>query len=167
MSPPDTAVLSFGSNLGDRIAQLAAGLEVVDSRLPILAVSDVYETAPVGGVEQPAYLNLVAFAVAPTAETALAAAHAAESARGRLRGLRWGPRTLDVDVVAVGARRSGDPRLTLPHPRVQDRAFVLRPWLDLDPDAELPGHGRVAALLARLPGQCVTWRGPMPGWWRR
>jgi 2-amino-4-hydroxy-6-hydroxymethyldihydropteridine diphosphokinase len=161
--------MSLGSNLGDRVGQLAAGLEILARFEEVLAVSDVYETAPVGGVEQPAYLNLVAVLDTTCAERALGAAHSAEESRGRLRRLRWGPRTLDVDVISVAGHRRNDPRLTLPHPRALERAFVLRPWLDVDPDAEIPGAGRVADLLARLdPDEVREVRrlGPLPGWWR-
>ena len=73
-----------------------------------------------------------------------------EQAAGRTRDVRWGPRTLDVDVVTVDSLTSDDPELLLPHPRTAERAFVLRPWLDVEPDAVLPGHGPVAALLAAL-----------------
>jgi 2-amino-4-hydroxy-6-hydroxymethyldihydropteridine diphosphokinase len=145
-----TAVLSLGSNLGDRRAHLRAALEVLAQHLPVLAVSPLYETAPVGVVDQPAFLNCVAVVATDDAEHALAAAHAAEETRGRLRSRRWGPRSLDVDVVDVSGTVSPDPRLTLPHPRAAERAFVLRPWLDLDPDAVVAGCGPVRVLLARL-----------------
>ena len=144
-----TAVVSLGSNLGDREAHLRAGLVVLAERFRLVAVSPIYVTAAVGVVDQPAFLNCVALLDTDDAEAVLTAAHDAENARGRLRSRRWGPRTLDVDVVSVDARRSDDPRLTLPHPRAHERAFVLRPWLDLDPDAELVGHGKVRDVLRR------------------
>ena len=144
------AVLSLGSNLGDRSAHLQAALEVIASQLAVLAVSPFYETDPVGGVEQPAYLNCVAFVDTSDPERALAAAHVAEQTRGRLRSRRWGPRTLDVDVIDVDGQVRDDPRLTLPHPRAHEREFVLRPWHDLDPDAQVPGHGPVWVLLRRV-----------------
>jgi 2-amino-4-hydroxy-6-hydroxymethyldihydropteridine diphosphokinase len=149
------AVLSLGSNLGDRRAHLRAALEVIGAQLDVIAVSPSYETAPIGGVDQPDFLNCVAFVDTADAEEALAAAHRAEEARGRLRGVRWGPRTLDVDVVDVDGQVRDDPRLTLPHPRAFERAFVLRPWLDLDPEAVVAGHGSVRTLLARLPVDVV------------
>lgn len=133
-----TAVLSLGSNLGDRLGHLRAGLAVLEP----YAVSRVYETAPWGGVEQADFLNVVALCAVDAAE-AWRRAVAAETAAGRSREVRWGPRTLDVDVVwATGV----DPALVLPHPRAAERAFVLVPWLEVDPTAELPGHGPVAAL---------------------
>jgi 2-amino-4-hydroxy-6-hydroxymethyldihydropteridine diphosphokinase len=142
-----TAVLSLGSNLGDRRALLAAALTVLDP----VAVSPLYETAPVGGVEQDDFLNLVAV-LDTDATQAWRRAQQAEQAAGRERTVRWGPRTLDVDVVVADG--PPPPGLVLPHPRAHERAFVLRPWLDLDPDATLPA-GRVADLLAALGDQGV------------
>ena len=143
------AVLSIGSNLGDRLAHLQGA---VDALRPWLrAVSPVYETAPWGPVEQDDYLNAVLLVSdrAATPRDWLARAHAAEQAAGRTRDLRWGPRTLDVDVVAVDDVASDDPELTLPHPRAAERAFVLVPWLAVDPDAALAGRP-VRDLLAGL-----------------
>ncbi|HEU0132500.1 MAG TPA: 2-amino-4-hydroxy-6-hydroxymethyldihydropteridine diphosphokinase [Mycobacteriales bacterium] len=143
------AVLSLGANLGDRLAALRDAVALLDPA----DVSPVYETEPVGGVVQDDFLNAVV-----RVETALdpydllALARSAEDAAGRVRDVRWGPRTLDVDVVAYGDLVSDDPVLTLPHPRAHERAFVLRPWLDLDPDAVLTGRGRVADLLATATG---------------
>ncbi|MDP3711649.1 MAG: 2-amino-4-hydroxy-6-hydroxymethyldihydropteridine diphosphokinase [Mycobacteriales bacterium] len=137
-----TAVLSIGSNTGDRLAHLRAALDLL---LPV-AVSPVYETDPWGPVGQDDFLNAIVV-LDCDAEQAWVRAVAAETAAGRVRDQRWGPRSLDVDVVvAVGS----DPDLELPHPRAHERAFVLVPWLALDPDAVLPGHGRVAELVAEL-----------------
>jgi 2-amino-4-hydroxy-6-hydroxymethyldihydropteridine diphosphokinase len=145
------AVLSIGSNLGDRAGHLRSA---VDGLEPAVAgVSPVYQTAPWGGVEQDDFLNAVLLVDDPDTDARgwLARARALEAAAGRLRAIRWGPRTLDVDVIAVDAVRSADPELTLPHPRAHERAFVLVPWLDLDPGATLPGHGPVRDLVERLP----------------
>lgn len=133
-----TAVLSLGSNLGDRLAHLRRAVDL----LAPAAVSPVYRTAPLGGVEQPEFLNLVVVC-ALDASGAWRRAQEAERCAGRTRELRWGPRTLDVDVVWADGT---DPALELPHPRAHERAFVLVPWLDVDPEAVLPGYGRVAAL---------------------
>jgi 2-amino-4-hydroxy-6-hydroxymethyldihydropteridine diphosphokinase len=150
-----TAVLSFGTNLGDRLARLSCGLEVVSQHLPVQRVSPVYETAPVGVADQPSFLNVVAIVGSSDPEAVFRAAQAAEQSQGRLRSQRWGPRTLDVDVIAVDAVETPDPRLTLPHPRVHERAFVLVPWLAVDPTAILPRHGSVRSLVARQADQEV------------
>ena len=144
------AVVSLGSNLGDRAAHLAAAREMLAAAFPVVAVSPIYETAPVGVVDQAPFLNQILVVEATDAEGLLAAGLRAEDARGRVRSRRWGPRTLDVDVVSVDGLRSESQRLTLPHPRAHERAFVLKPWHDVDPEAELPGHGPVSALLRRL-----------------
>jgi dihydroneopterin aldolase/2-amino-4-hydroxy-6-hydroxymethyldihydropteridine diphosphokinase len=111
----------------------------------------VYETAPVGGPAQDDYLNAVLMAVTDLpALGVLSLAESAEAVAGRVRTVRFGPRTLDVDVIAYGDQTSEDPELTLPHPRAHERAFVLAPWLELDPAAALPGQGTVADLLAAI-----------------
>lgn len=146
------AVLSLGSNLGDRTAHLAAAL--ADLAAWTVAVSPVYETAPWGGVDQDDFLNLVVLAEDPAADDPrvwLERAWACERRAERVREVRWGPRTLDVDVVDVDGVTSVDPELTLPHPRAHERAFVLAPWADVAPEAVLAGRGGVADLLAALP----------------
>ena len=144
------AVLSVGSNMGDRLAYLRSALDRM--RPCVDAVSPVYETPPWGPVSQPDYLNAVILASDNTADPPvwLARAHAAEEAAGRVRDQRWGPRTLDVDVIVVDDIELNDPDLTLPHPRAAERAFVLVPWLAVDPEARLSG-GSVADLVAQLP----------------
>ncbi len=150
MSGTAAGVLSIGSNVGDRARHLQTGVDVLAARVGVVAVSPVYDTDPVGGPEQPPYLNAVVVTGPASPGALLEAAQAAEQRAGRVRGQRWGPRTLDVDVIACGDAVSADPWLTLPHPRAHERAFVLAPWHDLDPAAVLPGHGPVAALLAAL-----------------
>ena len=144
------AVLSLGSNLGDRIGHLRAA--VAGFAGVLVAASPVYETAPWGGVEQDDFLNAVLIVDDPDTDARgwLRRGQALEDASGRVREVRWGPRTLDVDVVTVDGVTSTDPELLLPHPGTPERATVLRPWLDVDPDATLPGHGPVAVLLAAL-----------------
>jgi 2-amino-4-hydroxy-6-hydroxymethyldihydropteridine diphosphokinase len=149
------AVLSLGANLGDRAGALRRALAALKDD-GLVARSTLYETPPWGPVEQPPYLNAIAV-VRGDRDAAgwLALASELEQAAGRTREERWGPRTLDVDVITVTGDDgvpvlSDDPKLTLPHPRAHERAFVLVPWLTLDPTAELPGHGRVADLLAAL-----------------
>lgn len=151
-----TAVLSIGSNLGDRLGYLRS---VVD-RLPVLAVSPVYQTAPWGVTDQDDFLNAVLVVSHDDIDEWgwLERAHDLENAAGRVRDVRWGPRSLDVDVITVAGVTSADPRLVLPHPHAHERAFVLVPWLDVQPDAELPGHGRVAGLVAALGDEGVRRR---------
>ena len=137
-----TAVLSLGSNVGDRLALLRSAVEILQP----WSISSVWETAPVGGVEQDDFLNAVVL-VDLSAVDAWARAVTAEQAAGRSRGVRWGPRSLDVDVIWADGTGSG---LDLPHPRAYERAFVLLPWLEVEPDAVLAGHGPVALLAAGL-----------------
>ncbi|HEY2167244.1 MAG TPA: 2-amino-4-hydroxy-6-hydroxymethyldihydropteridine diphosphokinase [Jatrophihabitantaceae bacterium] len=145
-----TAVVGIGSNLGDRLAHLQLAVDAL--RPWLIAASPVYETAPWGPVPQPNYLNAVLLARDEAAEPRewLQRARAAENAAGRAREQRWGPRTLDVDIVAVDDVRSDDPELMLPHPKAAERAFVLVPWLAADPSARLNGLP-VADLVAALP----------------
>lgn len=149
---PRRAVFGLGSNLTDRLAhlQLAIDLILAEPGIAAVGISRVYETAPVGGPEQPDYLNAVL--VTDTAlepATLLAVAQRCEQVAGRERSERWGPRTLDVDVLAVGDVVSDDPALLLPHPRAAERAFVLQPWADVDPTFALGGV-TVTELLARV-----------------
>jgi 2-amino-4-hydroxy-6-hydroxymethyldihydropteridine diphosphokinase len=147
-------VIAMGSNLGDRLDYLQGGLDgLFDTpRIRFLAVSPVYQTAPVGGPEQQAdYLNAVVIAeTTMPAQAVLERCHGLEAAFGRVRGELWGPRTLDLDLIIYGDEVSNSPGLTLPHPRAHERAFVLAPWHDADPGALLPGWGPVADLLAAI-----------------
>jgi 2-amino-4-hydroxy-6-hydroxymethyldihydropteridine diphosphokinase len=130
------AYLALGSNLGDRIAHLQGAVDVLAATpgVVVAAVSRVYETDPVGGPEQDRYLNaVVAIDTALTARALLAVAQQAESDARRVRGERWGPRTLDVDVLLVGDREIHDPDLVVPHPRMWERGFVLAPLRDVAP----------------------------------
>ncbi|MEU4402171.1 2-amino-4-hydroxy-6-hydroxymethyldihydropteridine diphosphokinase [Micromonospora orduensis] len=152
------AVLSLGSNLGDRLEHLRTAVATLGDAVRV--VSGVYETPPWGDADQPAYLNAVLLAEDGTATPRdwLERARAAELAAGRVRDplRRFGPRTLDVDVIAVWGDDdepvlSDDPELTLPHPRAHLRAFVLRPWIDIQPYGRLPGHGWLTDLLTSGP----------------
>lgn len=145
------AVLSLGSNLGDRLSYLRLAVEGLSDVL--VAASPVYETAPWGVTDQPDFLNAILVVESPDIDEWgwLHRAHALEQQAERVREQRWGPRTLDVDVVAVDEVRSTHPDLLLPHPGTPTRATVLIPWLAVDPHAVLPGRGPVADLLAALP----------------
>jgi 2-amino-4-hydroxy-6-hydroxymethyldihydropteridine diphosphokinase len=144
------AVLSIGSNLGDRLANLRIAVRGLADVLR--AVSPVYETEPWGVEDQPDFLNAVLIVADDGTDEWgwLRRAQDLERRAGRVRTQRWGPRTLDVDVVTVDGVTSTHPDLLLPHPGTPDRATVLIPWLDIEPDAVLPGHGPARELLARL-----------------
>ena len=158
-----TAYLSLGANLGDRAGSLAAALEGLRAAgVRVARVSSVYETAPVGGPEQPAYLNLVA-----RVETGLPPREllrlglAVEAELGRVRTVRWGPRTLDIDLLLYEDARSEDAELTLPHPRLTERQFVLVPLAEIAPEVVLP-DGRTAAQAADPADPGVRYHGPAP-----
>ncbi|MFE0731374.1 2-amino-4-hydroxy-6-hydroxymethyldihydropteridine diphosphokinase [Streptomyces antibioticus] len=160
---PRRAVISLGSNLGNRLETLQGAIDALEDTpgVRVKAVSPVYETAP-WGVEpgsQPSYFNaVVVLKTTLPPSSLLERAHAVEEAFHRVREERWGARTLDVDIVAYADVVDGDPQLTLPHPRAHERAFVLAPWLDVEPEAELPGRGPVAALLDTVTRDGVTAR---------
>ncbi|HKB30391.1 MAG TPA: 2-amino-4-hydroxy-6-hydroxymethyldihydropteridine diphosphokinase [Streptosporangiaceae bacterium] len=158
---PQRVVLSLGSNLGDRARNLQGAVDALFDApdVSFVAVSPVYETEPVGGPPQSGYLNAVLIgATARPALTILDLIQGIEEAFHRTREVRWGPRTLDIDIITFGAEVSDGPRLILPHPRAHERAFVLAPWLDLDPDAEIPHRGRVGDLLAKAAGAPIRRR---------
>jgi 2-amino-4-hydroxy-6-hydroxymethyldihydropteridine diphosphokinase len=144
------AVLSIGSNLGDRLAHLRLATDGLSGAL--VAASPVYETKPWGVTDQPDFLNAVLIVADPGTDEWgwLRVAQELEDRAGRVRTQHWGPRTLDVDVVTVEGVTSEHPDLVLPHPGTPKRATVLIPWLDIDPDAVLPGHGPVRELLEKL-----------------
>ena len=145
------AVLGFGSNIGDRAATLQAALDGLGRNTRVVAVSGIFETAPVGGPLQPDFYNAVVLVDTTLgAAELLALAHSLEVAAGRVRLEHWGPRTLDVDVLAYGDQRSDDPELTLPHPRAHERAFVVLPWLEIEPDGAIDGRGTLADLAVAL-----------------
>jgi 2-amino-4-hydroxy-6-hydroxymethyldihydropteridine diphosphokinase len=145
------AVLSVGSNLGDRLAMLQGAVDVLSGAGRVVAVSPVYETDPVGGPEQADFLNAVVVVETDLdAHALLGIAHDAEERFARVRDQRWGPRTLDVDVIALGDDVVDDADLVIPHPRAAERAFVLVPWSVVESDATFPDGRRVADLVADL-----------------
>jgi 2-amino-4-hydroxy-6-hydroxymethyldihydropteridine diphosphokinase len=134
--PTRRAYLGIGSNVGDRVAHLQAAVDGLAATpgVTVVAVSPVYETAPVGGPPQDHYLNaVVAVDTARPPRTLMEVGQRLEASEGRVRAARWGPRTLDVDVLLVGEEEVDEPDLTVPHPRLRERAFVLAPLSDLDP----------------------------------
>jgi 2-amino-4-hydroxy-6-hydroxymethyldihydropteridine diphosphokinase len=149
------AYVAFGANMGDAAATFDQVLGELPPEVRIAAVSPAYRTRAIGP-EQPDFLNLVAeVATALSPLQLLHRLQALEAGHGRVRDVRWGPRTLDLDVIWYGGLESDGPELTLPHPRAHEREFVLRPLCDLAPD--LPLHGRSAAdWLAGLEPQGVV-----------
>ncbi|MFC4140676.1 MULTISPECIES: 2-amino-4-hydroxy-6-hydroxymethyldihydropteridine diphosphokinase [unclassified Microbacterium] len=153
----EVAVVALGSNLGDRGETLERAAERL-RRLPL--VEEVRMSAPIETVavhlggpdpDAPRYLNAVALVTTRLApEVLLGMLHAVEEEEGRVRRERWGDRTLDLDLIAYGSFASDEPHLHVPHPRAAERLFVLEPWLSLDPDAVLPGRGRVSDLVTAL-----------------
>lgn len=157
---PARAYIGIGGNLDDPVSQVRRALQAL-AVLPAcrrVACSPLYRTAPVGGPpDQPDYINAVAAldtTLAP--KNLLAALQALEEARGRVRTERWGPRTLDLDLLLYDRRVSDDPALTLPHPRLHERAFVLYPLYDIAPDLDIPGRGSLVELMARCPARTIA-----------
>ena len=154
MHPIRRGVLALGSNLGERFNNLQGAVSTLADtpEVVVVGVSPVYETKPVGGPEGARdFLNaVVAIDTTLSAHTLLERCLAVEDAFDRERGERNAPRTLDVDLIILGERIADDEDLRLPHPRAHERAFVLKPWADIEPDAEIPGQGRVVDLLGKL-----------------
>ncbi len=152
LRPISKVVFSLGSNQGDSPAILTEAVEFLAETpdVIIVDVSPVYQTSPVGGPEQPDFLNLVVVAESTLEPlTLLDRAFAIEDNFGRSREVANGPRTLDIDIIMVGKRGSED-HLELPHPRAHERAFVLVPWLDIDPRAAIEGRGHIAELVKHV-----------------
>ena len=156
------AALGLGANLGNPRLSLTIAVAhiLADPWVGRLRRSSFYDTDPVGGPEQPDYVNAVAVVdLQPghspdeAAEHLLELAQRIEDELHRVRDVRWGPRTVDVDVLAVADLVMTDPRLTVPHPRAAQRAFVLVPWAEVDPDFTIPGIGSVSAALEHIPEQ--------------
>lgn len=146
------AVIALGANIGNPREQMDIAIALLRESLEVTAVSSYFTTAPVGGPEQPDYLNAVCIAESelPAAEL-LALLHGIEKSLGRERIEHWGPRTIDLDLIQYGSILSYAEELTLPHPRAHERRFVLEPWLEIEPDALLLTHGKISELLAQLP----------------
>ena len=148
-----TAFVGIGSNLGDREANLRRAIELLSAEdgIDVVGVSEIRETEPVGPVEQGPFLN-----GAVQVETSLPPRElldrllSVESRLGRVRAERWGPRTIDLDLLLYGDESIDEPSLSVPHPRLHERRFVLEPLTDLDPGLQIPGQGSASALLAKL-----------------
>jgi 2-amino-4-hydroxy-6-hydroxymethyldihydropteridine diphosphokinase len=145
------AVIALGSNLGDRELNIDSAVAEIAKIIEVTHLSTNHETDPVGGPDQPKYLNAVLIAESLLApEELLKALLAIESRLGRVREIHWGPRMIDLDLIIVDDEKIDSPDLVLPHPRAHERRFVLEPWAEIDPDAVLPGYGRIEEILLRI-----------------
>jgi 2-amino-4-hydroxy-6-hydroxymethyldihydropteridine diphosphokinase len=146
------AVIALGANIGDPEEQMEIAIALLRDSLDLIALSTIIKTAPVGGPSQPDYLNAVCIAESElSASDLLSLLHGIEKSLGRVREERWGPRTIDLDLIQYGTILSSADELTLPHPRAHERRFVLEPWFEIEPDAILLTHGKISDLLAQLP----------------
>ena len=142
------AVVSLGANIGDPKANLDLAVALLREATDVIAVSGYLQTKPVGGPEQPDYLNAVAIVESELpAKDLLAVLNGIETAMGRTREIHWGPRVIDLDLIQYGGLLVSDEKLTLPHPRAHERRFVLAPWFEIEPEAILLTHGRISDLL--------------------
>ena len=146
------AVVALGANIGQPKEQMDLAVSMLQGDTELIATSSYFVTKPVGGPDQPDYLNAVCILESelPAADL-LALLHGIEKALGRERIEKWGPRTIDLDLIQYGALLSSADELTLPHPRAHERRFVLEPWLEVEPDAILLTHGKISQLLEQLP----------------
>ena len=146
------AVIALGANLGNPQENLDLAMALLREATDVEMVSTFYSTAPVGGPEQPDYLNAVCIIDSELpAMDLLSLLHGIEKSLGRERTVHWGPRTIDLDLIQYGALLSTADELQLPHPRAHERRFVLQPWFEIDPDAILLTHGPIKELLEQLP----------------
>jgi 2-amino-4-hydroxy-6-hydroxymethyldihydropteridine diphosphokinase len=142
------AVISLGANIGDPKANLDLAVGLLREATDVIAVSNYLQTKPVGGPDQPDYLNAVAILESDLpAKDLLALLNGIEAAMGRTREIHWGPRVIDLDLIQYGGLLVNDEKLTLPHPRAHERRFVLAPWFEIEPEAILLTHGRISDLL--------------------
>jgi 2-amino-4-hydroxy-6-hydroxymethyldihydropteridine diphosphokinase len=146
------AVIALGANIGNPKEQMDLAVALLRESLEVIGVSSYFTTAPVGGPEQPDYLNAVCIADSELpAANLLALLHGIEKVLGRERIEHWGPRTIDLDLIQYGSLLSYADELLLPHPRAHERRFVLEPWAQVEPDAILLTHGKISDLLEQLP----------------
>ena len=146
------AVISLGANIGDPKAQMDIAVALLRQALEVTAISEYFSTKPVSNIEQPDYLNAICIAESELpALDLLAVLQGIEKSLGRERLERWGPRTIDLDLIQYGSLLSSADELTLPHPRAHERRFVLEPWHSIDPEAILLTHGKISELLEQLP----------------
>ena len=146
------AVIALGANIGDPKAQMDLAVVMLREATDVISVSEYFSTTPVSDIEQPDYLNAVCIAESQLpALDLLGVLHGIEKTLGRERLEKWGPRTIDLDLIQYGSLLSSADELTLPHPRAHERRFVLEPWISIDPEAILLTHGKISELLVQLP----------------
>jgi 2-amino-4-hydroxy-6-hydroxymethyldihydropteridine diphosphokinase len=153
--------IGLGSNTGDRLEYLRSGVTALSGAedVVVVAKSGVYESEPVGVTDQPDFLNaVVALETTLDPYELLSLLHKIEIENGRQRITRWGPRTLDLDILVFGDVEQDDPKLLLPHPRLKERRFVLEPLLEADPEVRLPDGARVSTLLEEIGDSQTVWR---------
>jgi 2-amino-4-hydroxy-6-hydroxymethyldihydropteridine diphosphokinase len=159
MTMPHRIVLALGSNLGESAVILDQAIEDISEFVTKIRRSSNYQTEPVGGPVQPDYLNVVLLGITELAqEELLSRLREIEVRHGRLRAEHWGARTLDIDLIDFDSTTWHSGTLTLPHPRAHQRAFVLIPWNEVDPEAVLIGHGPVNSILGTLDSSGVVRR---------
>ena len=146
------AVIAIGANIGDPKAQMDLAVAMLREATEVVSVSEYFSTKPVSDIEQPDYLNAVCIVESELpAIDLLSLLHGIEKALGRQRLEKWGPRTIDLDLIQYGSLLSSADELKLPHPRAHERRFVLEPWISIDPEAILLTHGKISELLVQLP----------------
>ena len=146
------AVVALGANIGNPREQMDLAVALLREATEVIAVSSYFVTKPVGGPEQPDYLNAVCILESDLPATdLLAVLQGIEKSLGRERTVQWGPRTIDLDLIQYGSLLSAADELELPHPRAHERRFVLEPWFEIEPDAILLTHGKISDLLEQLP----------------
>ena len=146
------AVVALGANIGNPQEQMDLAVAMLREATDVVAVSSYYTTKPIGGPEQPDYINAVCIIESDLpAIDLLSLLHGIEKSLGRERAEKWGPRTIDLDLIQYGALLSSATELQLPHPRAHERRFVLEPWQEIEPDAVLLTHGKISDLLEQMP----------------
>ena len=146
------AVIALGANIGDPKAQMDLAVAMLREATEVISLSEYFSTKPVSDIEQPDYINAVCIVESELpAMDLLSLLHGIEKALGRQRLEKWGPRTIDLDLIQYGSLLSSADELKLPHPRAHERRFVLEPWVSIDPEAILLTHGKISELLVQLP----------------
>jgi 2-amino-4-hydroxy-6-hydroxymethyldihydropteridine diphosphokinase len=146
------AVIALGANMDDPETCIEIALKLLEESTELIAQSSLHQSKAVGGPPQPDYINAVCIVESDLpAQELLNLLHGIEKSMGRVRPIKWGPRTIDCDLISYGDLEIASETLSLPHPRAHERRFVLEPWLEIDLEANLPGFGRVSDILAQLP----------------